>query len=814
MLWGESLEPRPREVDPLARRFSVRALLLCLVAPAVFYLYSARPALSFLSYLVLLPWVVVYTDPRRPRTSHVWYLLTVWIAWVLLNRQAWQYGWFAPWVMAWVCIPFWFPFTPLLRRVHRHTGWPRAITVPIVWTAVEWLRSRFSAGHWDVYGLGYWQANRPWLVQIAEITGVYGVTFLLAACNGLLADLYFVVREAAGARAAGRALVASRPIRVGAATVAAIAFATCAFGIARPALLPESPGPRVAVIQPNVRHTFRNVVGVELSQLLQTTRAIRPGSVDLVVWPENAILDYLEPGSVYADDLAWLSRTLEAPILVGAIGRPEDEPTRTTNTAVLIDAKGTIRGRYVKQALFAWSEYVPLDSWLGRVSPFVQRLQRSLASSAWGFRALGVPGTRTTLLELPWKGGEIPFGAIICVEGAYPPIPTEASRQGARFLINVTSEGEVGGFVQEQLLRVAMIRAIENRVPYVRCGNTGISCIVDAKGRLRSVLRGENGRVIAVAGSMVETIPLTTAGPTLYARSHDAFAWLCLLAAAAMALRRRPVRSAAVAAASIALASACSSVPPIGSDPARAAAALESGRDLAAQDRHLEALRAFGEACADVQVCADALQPAAESFRRRNAPEDAVDFFSAVAAKHPKVLVEASAYEAYFLESVGRGVEAERTLVRAAANDGSSRSLVRLGMLRFRMGRYTQAVDALERAGRTSPDDPRIAHEWARALQRAGRIEEARALLERVTAAEPSRAASWAMLARVRQCAADAEGADAAAHRALEIDPKNLDALHTEAMLALVAGRSEEAEAVLARIVGIEATLERGPRDN
>ena len=87
------------------------------------------------------------------------------------------------------------------------------------------------------------------------------------------------------------------------------------------------------------------------------------------------------------------------------------------------------------------------------------------------------------ILEFPWRGGTSRFAPLICVENTYPPLPASAGRIGADFFLNITSEGLVGGPVQEQLLRIAMLRAIENRMSYVRVGNTGISGVIDATGR-------------------------------------------------------------------------------------------------------------------------------------------------------------------------------------------------------------------------------------------------------------------------------------------------------------------------------------------
>jgi apolipoprotein N-acyltransferase len=151
-----------------------------------------------------------------------------------------------------------------------------------------------------------------------------------------------------------------------------------------------------------------------------------------------------------------------------------------------------------------------------------------------------------TLFELPWNGAALPFAVLICVENAYPPLVAEAGRMGARFFVNITSEGEVSGPIQEQLLRICIFRAIENHLAYVRCGNAGISGFIDPDGRVRSILTNARGGTIAIAGTLSDTVSLSRGGPTVYARSHDAFALACVLAAAGLAaagaLRPRTTR--------------------------------------------------------------------------------------------------------------------------------------------------------------------------------------------------------------------------------------------------------------------------------
>lgn len=519
-------------------------MLLALVPALLMAAYAARPAMAFLPYFALVPWIVLYTDPRRPRVSVGYYFVAAYVGWVMLMPAFFNFGLFPPFAMGAVFFVFWLPFAPLLRRIHHRFRLPRTLTVPLTWVTVEWLRATFTLAHFDLFLLGYSQARFPLLIQISDVLGVYGLSFLVAAVNGLLADLYFEWRDHAGWSVSR---IAKSPRLLASAAAVAVGFVLfSAYGWYRLATAQRTAGPRLAVVQPNEPHSLASTLGAHLSQLVLTDRGVEPAAADLVVWPENAILDYLGREGAYLDDLGWLTDRKQAPILLGAMGRHPQHPASVTNTAFLVDRHGAIQGRYDKQLLFPWSEYVPFDATLAGVAPPLQRLHRSVARLGWGHLANGQAGDGMRLFELGWQEGELPFAVLICIENTYPPIPAEASRLGARFYINITSEGLVGGPIQEQLLRICILRAVENRMPYVRAGNTGISGFIDAQGRVRSVLRGRRGGTIDDAGVLVDQIWLSPPGVTLYAASRDAFvktsvaATLILLAWSFLQPRRRP----------------------------------------------------------------------------------------------------------------------------------------------------------------------------------------------------------------------------------------------------------------------------------
>src|SRR5262249_452007 len=144
----------------------------------------------------LVPWLVLYTDDRSPAVSAGYFFLAAWINWIVsylpVSRAS---AWFAAPFMASFYMITWWPFVFVLRRVHHRLRLPRTVACPILWVAFEWVRTRFNVAHFELYRLGYSQARFPALIQIADLFGVYGVSFLVASVNGFLADAYFTVRN-------------------------------------------------------------------------------------------------------------------------------------------------------------------------------------------------------------------------------------------------------------------------------------------------------------------------------------------------------------------------------------------------------------------------------------------------------------------------------------------------------------------------------------------------------------------------------------------------------------------------------------------
>jgi apolipoprotein N-acyltransferase len=790
--------------------------LLAFVPAFLLGTYANIPSLVFVCHAALVPWILLYTDDRHPRVSLLYYLFSSYAAWVALYPQAFQYGWIPPFAMGLFTFVPWLVFAPLLRAIHHRLHLPRTLTVPLIWVTVEWLRLTFSLGHFDLYSMGYAYARFPALVQVADITGVYGLTFLIAALNGLTADALFALRDR---YSLGRPFLTRRLVWSAAGIVVCFG-AVVAYGLVRLGAPAAEPGPRIAVVQPNILHTMRNAVGVHLGQVMLMDRKVGPAEADLIVLPENAIMDNIRREGAYLEDLTWIAQNKEAMLLVGALSNSKDRPGHTKNAAYLIDVGGEIIGQYDKRLLFPWSEYIPGDAMLERVLPPLYRAHRMVARKGWGFLATGLPGGERNLFDLPWKGGTLPFAALICHETINPPMLAQAGRMGARLFINITSEGEVGGPVQEQMLRISVLRAVENRVPFVRAGNTGISCFIDDRGRVQSVLEGERGGRINDAGVLIDRTTVSDGKPTLYVRSHDAFALACALATLGLLAwgfvrRARRAASASAVAIAVLLCTGCFPIPEIGDDPGSARESLDRGVQLyeASPPDHVGAIESLAKACADPEVCREAMPYIAQCLLTLEQMETGVEFFGRVAEQHPGTADRAGSFKGLFLEKSGYLTEAVEEFERSLEATPSAEVYRWLGKLQLRMGDRTAAIRSLETGLELDPEESDIRFVLAKALRLEGRTEEARSHLETLLQTRLDHGGAWVNLGRIREAEGDDQGALAAYRRALEVDDDNILARFMLARRALREGRLDDADRLLQEIRAIEATLGRGPRE-
>src|SRR5262245_56503620 len=406
-------------------------------------------------------------------------------------------------------------YAAVLERRRPATPW-RILLLPAAWVACEFARSRIGNGMpWVL--LAHAVTDYPWLLQVADVAGAYGVSFVVAVVNVLLATL--VERSPAGWRRHRLPLVAG----IG------VFWAATLYGDVqlRGWREPEGRTLRVALVQGDVPegwHTSLSSLPSVLARYRILVAAAARDRPDLIILPESAagISPSANP-QVFARIVEPLAGS-DALLLLGAprtvsLGAGS---AAVRNSAFLVDATGTLRATYDKIRLVPFGE---APTWL-----LPEALQRRL----------GIPqncsaGDAPTLLDI----GGTHAGVLICWEGIYASAARALVRAGAALLVNLSNDDWFGGRAAvEQHFRASLLRAVETRRPLLRATNSGVTAVVDSRG-------------VVVERAIPDVPMIVTANVTagsqmsIYTQIGDVFASACLLIAlgalvAPRAARREP----------------------------------------------------------------------------------------------------------------------------------------------------------------------------------------------------------------------------------------------------------------------------------
>ena len=403
-----------------------------------------------------------------------------------------------------------------MNWVRRKGGVPAWLFAPFFWTALEYLRTyAFTGLPWGV--LGATQYRFLHLIQIASVTGVYGVSFIVVLVNA-------VIYECALRR--GRRCVA--PV---AATFLVMALCSAYGAVSLVVGAPRAKSVRVAVIQGNVPQEEKFGEGFQreiMQRFYDLTLSVMNRKPDIIVWPETSVSGYYMYDPVLRTSLAALQQETRTPLLFGSTHAiATGSGTDYFNSAFLLDAQGDPVARYDKIHLVLFGEIIPCK----RFFPFLKRLVP--------FEEDFSPGDASTIFSIP-QGD---FGVLICFEDTFPDLAREAVRRGARFLVNITNDAWFGRSSQPyQHVAYAVFRCVENAVPMVRATNSGLSCSIDQRGRVRDVLRDGSGGELYVQGTTVDDIRISGIR-TLYTEWGNIFSILCaLITAACIIFCGRPFR--------------------------------------------------------------------------------------------------------------------------------------------------------------------------------------------------------------------------------------------------------------------------------
>ena len=369
---------------------------------------------------------------------------------------------------------------------------------PVLWVAGELIRSYLLTGFpWA--NLGYSQYRTLPLIQISDLFGVYGVSFLVAFANVVFYRIWVWMRHRD----------APYPI-LGLLSLLVLLAATLAYGFNALNRPEEGPSQRVLMVQGNIPQDVKWDPAFQESTVATYERLTRKeckSAGTLVVWPESALPFYLQSEPVYAARVQALAAELKSCLLAGSPAfEKEGELVRYLNSAFLISPAGKVSGRSDKMHLVPFGEYVPLAS----LFPFVNKLVAGIGDFSPGKSAV------------PLETAQGKIGVLVCFEGIFPEVARAYVREGAGMLVNITNDAWFGrSSAPYQHLSMTVFRAVENRVPLVRAANTGISSVIDSKGHIRGMtpLFEE-----ATLGAEVRQ----GAGGSFYNRHGDLFALLCL----------------------------------------------------------------------------------------------------------------------------------------------------------------------------------------------------------------------------------------------------------------------------------------------
>jgi len=409
-------------------------------------------------------------------------------------------------------------FAALLSLFRQRPTIPRILIGPALWVALEYLRTYFPLGGFPWALLGASQYKFLPAIQVAELGGVYLVSWLVALVNfGIAALLEKLPPSRKAWQESGLALVCF---------FAALIFGQVRIGQVMHAFS-EKPEIRVAIVQGNIDQSIKwspqffwttLVRHIELSkELLQQPR-------DLLVWPEAAVTTFFNEAWESRDSVYRSLTYFDAYFLFGSIARQEENGSKKYfNSAFLLSPRGEkLLGRYDKMHLVPFGEYVPM-----------QKLLFWVDAIAKGNTGNTHPGQKIELLDT----GSYKIGCVICYELIFPNLVRKFVKAGAQVMSTLTNDAWFGPTSAPYQHHSNMVlRAVENRVYFIRAANTGISGICDPCGRIIS-----QSPIYEI--SELEGIVRPGSMRTLYTRLGDWFALLCLgltLAALAIMLITRP----------------------------------------------------------------------------------------------------------------------------------------------------------------------------------------------------------------------------------------------------------------------------------
>jgi len=375
-------------------------------------------------------------------------------------------------------------------------SWKRFAAFPLFWMATEHARSFVYGGFpWNLTAHALYR--HPVWMQSASLWGVYGLGLAVMVITALLA-----------------ASIRKRQVTPMLAS-AVLALSLGVWGALRLAEHPEGTRLSVALLQPNLSQESRLAPGGDASNYLAVIQAARAAAISkpsLIVIPESAFPTYWQRSERMRRDLAEIAGESGGALLFNDV---EEEPDgRYYNVARISGPRGLLGSPYRKVHLVPFGEYVPLP----RLFFFVRQISTEIGA----FSAASRPATIGS--------GALSVGVGVCYEILYPSLAREEVAQGANLLATISNDSWYGrAGAQPQHFAGAVLRAVENRRYLLRAAITGISGIVDEKGRILQELRENRSGILRGTAQLLKSETAWTRWGYWLPRLADAAALAVLL---------------------------------------------------------------------------------------------------------------------------------------------------------------------------------------------------------------------------------------------------------------------------------------------
>ncbi len=480
--------------------FTATALLLTIIQPPINCHYPA--------WIALVPFAAACSANSKKTVVIFAYLigLLYWLVNVYWLSYVTIPGWF---VFCCYLAIYWAVQAWLIKKLWS-SGIPFFIALPVVIVGCEALQSRLLDGFaWRL--LAHSQYQNIALIQIADIFGVEGVSFLVAMVNGLICDFLRIFSPSACPRGQVRPLVYQAGFT--AATIIVVLFYGC-FRINQTDCI--TAGPLVSAVQSNEQVVAESGKfdsnGVFLQMFQDSCDSARHGS-RLIVWPETMVQENLDESFLAIVPRNHRSLLFNSAISRNAkygcyilVGTPSAdayveagyvEQKNRRNSAFLYKPDGNKDDKiYHKIHLVPFGEYM----WFQNSLPWISKIL--MAFTPYDYDYCLVPGREYTIFDMESGSRQYKFGVMICYEDTMskPARKLAVSQDGKKqshWLVNISNDGWFvkkdphsgklkAGTELPQHLAGSVFRAVENRVSVLRSVNCGASCIIDSLGRVKN----------------------------------------------------------------------------------------------------------------------------------------------------------------------------------------------------------------------------------------------------------------------------------------------------------------------------------------